>query len=89
MCGLNSANFPRIFIFLTFPTNLRLNIAMKRVYRDEDPTNPPQSRVVHVRNLSPTVIEADLIDALSNFGNILYIAIMNKQMALVTFLFDY
>lgn len=59
---------------------------MKRIYRDEDPTNPPQSRVVHVRNLSPTVIEADLIDALTTFGTIAYATCMpNKQMALVSY----
>ncbi|KAI6192326.1 hypothetical protein M3Y97_00325100 [Aphelenchoides bicaudatus] len=58
----------------------------KRMYRDDDPTNPPQSKVVHVRNLGANVNEADLIDSLTSFGMIAYVVCMQKQnMALVEF----
>jgi RNA recognition motif-containing protein len=61
----------------------------KRFYQadyTDDPTNPSPSRVVHVRNLNTNFNEADLIDALSTFGTISYVAcIPNKQMALVSY----
>ncbi|CAJ0583397.1 unnamed protein product, partial [Mesorhabditis spiculigera] len=51
-----------------------------------DPTNPDPSIVVHVRNLSSRATEADLLEALSSFGQIAYATVMpNKRMALVEF----
>ena len=34
----------------------------------EDPHKPPPSPVVHVRGLLDTVLEADLVDAVQQFG---------------------
>ena len=34
----------------------------------EDPHKPSPSPVVHVRGLSETVVEQDLVDTLQNFG---------------------
>lgn len=49
----------------------------------EDEVNFP---VVHVRNLSPLAIEADLVQALSHFGFVSYVSCMSaKNMALVEF----
>ncbi|CAJ0935219.1 unnamed protein product, partial [Mesorhabditis belari] len=51
-----------------------------------DPTNPDPSIVVHVRNLCSRATEADLLEALSAFGQIAYATVMpNKRMALVEF----
>uniref|UniRef100_F1KVG6 Heterogeneous nuclear ribonucleoprotein L n=1 Tax=Ascaris suum TaxID=6253 RepID=F1KVG6_ASCSU len=48
--------------------------------------NPEPSVVVHVRNLSSTTTEADLLDALCFFGEIAYVrCIPGKGMALVEF----
>ncbi|CAD5229238.1 unnamed protein product [Bursaphelenchus okinawaensis] len=58
----------------------------KRYRRDEDPTHPSPSVVVHVRNLGPLATEADLVDSLSPIGPIAYTTCMpNKGMALVEF----
>nr|pir hypothetical protein C44B7.2 - Caenorhabditis elegans [Caenorhabditis elegans] len=60
----------------------------KRYRRDDnaDPTNPNPSIVVHVRNLHQKVTEADLLEALSNFGPVAYATcIPHSRMALVEF----
>lgn len=44
--------------------------ASKRFRRDEDPTNPNPSVVVHVRNLNAETTETDLIDSLSCIGEL-------------------
>ncbi|KAI6244180.1 hypothetical protein M3Y99_00090500 [Aphelenchoides fujianensis] len=60
--------------------------AAKRFRRNDDPTNPNPSKVVHVRNLNADTCEADLIDALSEFGPVAYVVSMpTKNMALVEF----
>uniref|UniRef100_A0A1I7SMS2 RRM domain-containing protein n=1 Tax=Bursaphelenchus xylophilus TaxID=6326 RepID=A0A1I7SMS2_BURXY len=61
-------------------------IESKRYRRDEDPTHPSPSVVVHVRNLGPLVTEADLVDSLTPIGPVAYTTCMpNKGMALVEF----
>uniref|UniRef100_A0A8R1DR57 RRM domain-containing protein n=1 Tax=Caenorhabditis japonica TaxID=281687 RepID=A0A8R1DR57_CAEJA len=60
----------------------------RRYRRDDnaDPTNPNPSIVVHVRNLHLKVTEADLLEALSNFGPVAYATcIPHSRMALVEF----
>ncbi|XP_078001152.1 heterogeneous nuclear ribonucleoprotein L-like isoform X2 [Glandiceps talaboti] len=52
----------------------------------EDPHKPPPSPVVHVRGLSDTVIEADLVEAVQHFGPISYVIMMpRKRQALIEF----
>lgn len=52
----------------------------------EDPHKPSPSPVVHVRGLSETVVEQDLVDTLQNFGCISYVIMMpKKRQALVEF----
>lgn len=43
---------------------------------DVDPVNPTPSRVLHIRNLTPDTTEADLLAALSHFGNVAYTTLM-------------
>uniref|UniRef100_A0A1I7TV70 RRM domain-containing protein n=1 Tax=Caenorhabditis tropicalis TaxID=1561998 RepID=A0A1I7TV70_9PELO len=64
------------------------DVPSKRYRRDDnaDPTNPNPSIVVHVRNLHQKVTEADLLEALSNFGPVAYATcIPHSRMALVEF----
>ncbi|XP_078097794.1 heterogeneous nuclear ribonucleoprotein L-like [Mustelus asterias] len=52
----------------------------------EDPHKPSPSPVVHVRGLSDGVMEADLVEALQEFGAISYVVMMpKKRQALVEF----
>jgi len=59
----------------------------KKYRRDDvDPVNPTPSRVLHIRNLTPETTEADLLTALSHFGNVAYTTLMaNGHMALAEF----
>lgn len=45
---------------------------------DVDPVNPTPSKVLHVRNLTPDTTEADLLTALSPFGNVAYTTLMGN-----------
>ncbi|VDO75082.1 unnamed protein product [Haemonchus placei] len=61
---------------------------IKRSRHDElaDSTKLEPSIVVHVRNLNPKAMEADLIDALGTFGFIAYVTVVPAlKMALVEF----
>ncbi|XP_068106695.1 heterogeneous nuclear ribonucleoprotein L [Hyperolius riggenbachi] len=52
----------------------------------EDPHKTPASPVVHVRGLADGVVEADLAEALQEFGTISYVVVMpKKRQALVEF----
>ncbi|XP_073454846.1 heterogeneous nuclear ribonucleoprotein L isoform X3 [Aquarana catesbeiana] len=52
----------------------------------EDPHKTPASPVVHVRGLVDGVVEADLAEALQEFGTISYVVVMpKKRQALVEF----
>uniref|UniRef100_A0A7E4VXB2 RRM domain-containing protein n=1 Tax=Panagrellus redivivus TaxID=6233 RepID=A0A7E4VXB2_PANRE len=59
----------------------------KKYRRDDvDPVNPTPSKVLHVRNLTTDTTEADLLSALSHFGNVAYTTLMsNGHMALAEF----
>lgn len=52
----------------------------------DDPHKTPPSQVVHVRGLVDGVMEADLVEALQEFGPISYVVVMpKKRQALVEF----
>jgi hnRNP-L/PTB/hephaestus splicing factor len=59
----------------------------KKYRRDDvDPVNPTPSKVLHIRNLTQETTEADLLSALSHFGNVAYTTLMaNGHMALAEF----
>uniref|UniRef100_A0AC34QN45 RRM domain-containing protein n=1 Tax=Panagrolaimus sp. JU765 TaxID=591449 RepID=A0AC34QN45_9BILA len=59
----------------------------KKYRRDDvDPVNPTPSKVLHIRNLTAETTEADLLNALSHFGNVAYTTLMaNGHMALAEF----
>lgn len=48
-------------------------------------SHEPPSRVLMVRNLKENVVEADLIDALSQFGPVSYVSLTGRGVALVEF----
>lgn len=49
----------------------------KKYRRDDvDPVNPTPSKVLHIRNLTQETTEADLLSALSHFGNVAYTTLM-------------
>ncbi|XP_032533359.1 heterogeneous nuclear ribonucleoprotein L-like [Chiroxiphia lanceolata] len=52
----------------------------------EDPHKTPASPVVHIRGLIDGIVEADLVEALQEFGPISYVVVMpKKRQALVEF----
>ncbi|XP_075918523.1 heterogeneous nuclear ribonucleoprotein L-like [Petromyzon marinus] len=52
----------------------------------EDPHKPPPSAVVHVRGLSDTALESDLVEAVRYFGLVSYVVMIPKtRQALVEF----
>lgn len=52
----------------------------------DDPHKTPASPVVHIRGLIDGVVEADLVEALQEFGPISYVVVMpKKRQALVEF----
>lgn len=57
----------------------------KKYRRDDvDPVNPTPSKVLHIRNLTPETTEADLLNALSHFGNVAYTTLMaNGHMVII------
>nr|XP_055225286.1 heterogeneous nuclear ribonucleoprotein L isoform X3 [Gorilla gorilla gorilla] len=58
----------------------------ERLENYDDPHKTPASPVVHIRGLIDGVVEADLVEALQEFGPISYVVVMpKKRQALVEF----
>ncbi|KAK2088385.1 hypothetical protein P7K49_034292 [Saguinus oedipus] len=65
---------------------LRLRAVWRGGENYDDPHKTPASPVVHIRGLIDGVVEADLVEALQEFGPISYVVVMpKKRQALVEF----